>query len=81
MNRPPLYVLEPPVIRSQETILVLKRLLEDAESGRLTGLALAAIYQSQGCSVELTGTAKLSPIFTSGALHKLQLQLDRTTIS
>ena len=79
VDNPPLYVLEPQVVRSQETIDDLKRLLADAEAGHLIGLALVALYGAKGCTTEVIGAARLSPIFTTGAVHRLQRKLDSIT--
>lgn len=65
---------------SKETIVALKKLLSEAESGKLTGLAVAALYKNGQFHLALEGEAlqegnQMGVVGMLTALQKIALDL------
>lgn len=74
MKRPYHLVTEP---LSHDTITALRDLLAEAESGRLIGIAYAAMYRGRSVRVDAAGEAYRSPIFSLGMIAMLWDHLRR----
>lgn len=63
--------LLPSLQPSLETQLELQALLEDAQKGRLIGIAFTAMYQGREFSQSITGECRFRPVLTRGMVHSL----------
>lgn len=62
---------------NQETIETLAALLQDAKSGKITGIVYAAMHRQEGYSADVIGRARSFPIMALGILHILQERLSQ----
>lgn len=68
-----------PAAKSEETIAALKALLEEAQTGRVIGVAILAIHPARAYSVYVEGEAKRSPAFARGAVLAIDDHLSTLT--
>jgi hypothetical protein len=61
---------------SQETVTELETLLDEARSGKLTGLAYVALHRGADFSFNARGRARFVPSHTLGILGRLEKLLD-----
>lgn len=62
---------------SHDTVIALRELLDHAETGRLLGIAFAAMYRGRHYIVNTAGEAQRNPTFTRGMLAALNDSLGR----
>lgn len=74
VRQPHLSVVQ--ISSNTETVDTLKRLLQEANEGKLTGLVYAAMHREEGYSADIVGRARSFPVMALGILHFLQ---DRVT--
>lgn len=67
----------PTTADSTETATALRRLADAADRGELQGFAGTFMFKGIGHTAEVAGVAKRCPVYVTGGLHALQLQLDR----
>lgn len=62
---------------SHDTIECLERLLQEARSGRVVGVAYAAIFKRRNFMVHACGEAHRSPVYARGVVAVLDDELSR----
>lgn len=62
---------------SDDTVVALEELLEDARAGRLIGMAFAGMYQQRKYIVNTTGEVTRSPTFARGMVAVLDDYIGR----
>lgn len=65
-----LHVIAAPV--DQHTVDTLNKLLEEARSGKIVGIAYVALHQGPDYSGDVIGHARQHPIFTLGVVKALE---------
>ena len=64
-------------ITSEETVVLLERMLEKAKAGEILGVAMVEVEKRRSFRFWMTGEASRSPTFTLGAVVKLEHELGR----
>lgn len=67
-----LFVLKSVHVVNEETVQELEWLLKAARDGKLDGVAYAAIHKGGAVSCNVSGRARLIPLFTLGAVETLK---------
>jgi hypothetical protein len=61
---------------SNDTIEVLRDILELAERGNIIGIAFITLHKRRGYSLGWAGQADKDPVITLGALHRLLAEVN-----
>ena len=75
--KPKLYVIDRSSDVSLDTIRELEELLEEARTGRLTGVLVAGLYRGAAITCNVTGRCRTMPVISLGMAHLLLQDVEK----